>query len=189
MFGESTAILAGDSLFNEAYLTISESIRENLSNEKAEAFYEFSHSADRMIIGEYVDTEFEGKPISQEYLEYIHINKTAELIKGSVRIGAILSGAPEDDLEKLTNYAEKIGLAFQIKDDILSEIGDEKVLGKPVGNDKKKNKCTYVTKYGLDVAKETLHKITNEAIQIISSYGEKGEFLKELAIFIETREK
>lgn len=189
MFGESTAILAGDSLFNEAYLTISESIRENLSNEKAEAFYEFSHSADRMIIGEYVDTEFEGKPISQEYLEYIHINKTAELIKGSVRIGAILSGAPEDDLEKLTNYAEKIGLAFQIKDDILSEIGDEKVLGKPVGNDKKKNKCTYVTKYGLDVAKETLHKITNEAIQIISSYGGKGEFLKELAIFIETREK
>ena len=93
---------------------------------------ELSNGIDRMIAGEYVDTEYEGKEISEKYLEYMHKNKTGALIKASVKIGAILAEAKEKDIEKLSEYAEKIGLAFQIKDDILSEIGDEKVLGKPV---------------------------------------------------------
>lgn len=188
-FGEATAILAGDSLFNQAYLVIAKSMQQEVNTNKTRAFYEFVSSADKMIIGEYVDTEFEGKPISQDYLEYIHKNKTAALLKGSLRIGAILANAPEEDLETLTNYAEKIGLAFQIRDDILSEIGDEKVLGKPVGNDKERNKCTYVTKYGLEQAKKMLHDITNEAVEIARQYKEKGKFLEELAIFIENRDK
>lgn len=189
VYGEATAILAGDSLFNQAYLTIAKSLMEKQSEKKARAFYEFCFAADRMIAGEYVDTEFEGKPISQEYLEYIHRNKTAALLKGAVRIGAILADSSEKDLENLTTYAEKIGLAFQIRDDILSEIGDEKVLGKPVGNDKKRKKCTYVTKYGLETAKEMLHNITIEATQIAKQYGEQGQFLVELANFIENRDK
>lgn len=188
-FGEATAILAGDSLFNQAYLVIAQSMQQEVNTNKTKAFYEFVSVADKMILGEYVDTEFEGKPISQDYLEYIHKNKTAALLKGSLRIGAILANAPEEDLETLTKYAEKIGLAFQIRDDILSEIGDEKVLGKPVGNDKERNKCTYVTKYGLEQAKKMLHDITNEAVEIARQYKEKGKFLEELAIFIENRDK
>lgn len=188
-YGEATAILAGDSLFNQAYLVIVECMQKECNINKIRAFYEFSSAADKMIIGEYVDTEFEGKPISQDYLEYIHKNKTAALLKGSLRIGAILANAPKEDLEMLTNYAEKIGLAFQIRDDILSEIGDEKVLGKPVGNDKERKKCTYVTKYGLDEAKKMLHDITKDAVEIAKQYKENGKFLEELAIFIENREK
>ena len=104
-------------------------------------------------------------------------------------MGAILAGASDEDLEKLTSYAEKIGLAFQIKDDILSEEGDEKVLGKPVGNDKALEKCTYVSKYGLEKSKEILEKITKEAIEELRSYGDKAEFLKELALYIKNRNK
>ena len=104
-------------------------------------------------------------------------------------MGAILADANEEDLENLTKYAEKIGLAFQIKDDILSEEGNEEVLGKPVGNDKELEKCTYVSKYGLQGAKEILDKITKEAIEELKEYGEKAEFLRELAIYIKNRDK
>jgi len=191
-YGECTAILAGDALLNNAYSVISEYLLQENNidiNLKLKAFNEFSLAVHNMIVGEYIDTEFEGKPISNEYLEYIHNNKTGALIKASVRIGAILAEAPEDKLEKLTQYAEKIGLAFQIKDDILSVEGDVNVFGKPIGNDEARGKCTYVTKYGLEVAKQTLSKITKEAVKIAEGFNENGEFLKELAIYIETREK
>ena len=194
-YNEATAILAGDGLLNGAYIVISNNIKNtNLENEedlknKLKVFNEFSVAVDRMIAGEYVDTEYEGKEISNKYLEYIHKNKTGELIKLPVRMGAILARASKEDIEKLTRYAEKIGLAFQIKDDILGEIGDEKVLGKPVGKDKKMKKCTFVSKYGLKGAEEILEKITNEAIEELRGYGKKAEFLKELALYIKNRNK
>lgn len=193
MFNESTAILAGDGLLNNAYLIISEELvkekkPENLKT-KIEMFKELAFGVDRMIAGEYVDTEFEGQDISSEYLEYMHNNKTGALIKASVRMGAILAKANHNDLERLTKYAEKIGLSFQIKDDILSEVGDEKIIGKPVGNDKEHGKVTFVTKYGLERAKQELNRITNEAIKEIEIYKEKGNFLKELALYIKNREK
>ena len=192
MFNEATAILAGDSLLNEAYIVISEDLKKSNIQElesKIKVFNEFSLAVDRMIAGEYIDTEYEGKKISNEYLEYIHKNKTGALLRLSVRMGAILSGANILDLERLTNYAEKIGLAFQIKDDILSVEGDENILGKPVGNDEKLEKCTYVSKYGLEESKQILEKITKEAIEEISVYGEKAKFLKELALYIKDRQK
>ena len=205
-FNEATAILAGDGLLNNAYIVISEDIQkqakkiekaeENKKQEyieelsrKVKVFNEFTKAVDRMIAGEYVDTEYEGKQIAEEYLEYMHKNKTGALLKLSVRMGAILANCQKEDLERLTNYAEKIGLAFQIKDDILSEVGDEKVLGKPVGNDKESNKCTYVSKYGLDEAKQILEKITKEAIENLEEYGEKAEFLRQLALYIKNRNK
>lgn len=189
-FNEATAILAGDSLLNQAYIVISKSLlQEQQLERKIRAFSEFTHSVDRMIAGEYVDTEYEGKQISHEYLEYIHNNKTGALLKACCRIGAILAGAKEDDIENITEYANNIGLAFQIKDDILSEIGDEKVLGKPTGNDKEKGKCTYVTKYGLEESQKKLEVLTKEAIKRIEKYGEKGEFLKELALYMMERNK
>lgn len=144
---------------------------------------------DRMIAGEYVDTEFEGKAISSEYLEYMHKNKTGALIKASCRIGAMLAEAEDEEIEKLTSYADKIGLAFQIKDDILSEIGNEAITGKPVGNDKEKNKVTFVTKYGLEKSKEILEETIEKAIQDLNTLEKDTEFLKELAIYIKNREK
>ena len=150
---------------------------------------EFSYAVDRMIAGEYVDTEFEGKEISSEYLEYTHKNKTGAFLKLSVRMGAILAGSDEEALGKLTDYADKIGLAFQIKDDILSVEGDEKITGKPVGNDEKRGKCTYVSKYGLETAKKMLDEKTKEAVNLLEDFGEEAEFLRELAIYIKNRNK
>ena len=192
-FGEATAILAGDGLLNLAYLNISKDILEtkdiDLKERKLKSLYELTYGTDRMIAGEYVDTEFEGKEVSNEYLEYMHKNKTGALIRACCRIGAIIAGASKEDLEKITNYAENIGLAFQIKDDILSEIGDEKILGKPVGNDRINKKVTFVTKYGLEKSMEILDETINKSIKEIESYGEKAEFLKELALYIKNREK
>ena len=192
MFNHATALLAGDALANQAYIVISNDLKNSDIQElpfKLKAFNEFTNAVDRMIIGEYLDTELEGKSIDKNLLEYIHKNKTGALLKLAVRMGAILAHASEDDVNKLSIFAEKIGLAFQIKDDILSEEGDEKITGKPVGNDKALNKSTYVSFYGLDGAKEELNKIINEALDIISEYGEKAEFLKELTLYIKTREK
>lgn len=191
-FNEATAILAGDGLLNQAYIVISEDLIKSESEElknKLKVFNEFSTAVDRMIAGEYIDTEYEGKQITDEYLEYIHKNKTGALLKLCVRMGAILANANEKDLEKLTKYAEKIGLAFQIKDDILSEEGNEEILGKPVGNDKELEKCTYVSKYGLQGTKKILEEITKEAIEELKEYGDRAEFLRELALYIKDRNK
>ena len=202
-FNEATAILAGDGLLNQAYMVISSDLekclndRKNLSerqlihylNKRTKIFTEFSNAVDRMIAGEYVDTEYEGKQISEQYLDYMHENKTGALLKLAVRMGAILAECAEDDLERLSIYAEKIGLAFQIKDDILSEEGDEKILGKPVGNDKKMGKCTYISKYGLERSKEILDRITKEAIKELEEYSDKANFLRELALYVQNRNK
>ncbi len=199
-FNEATAILAGDTLLNKAYKVISEDLlKENkcidIENQniniitKLRILNEFTIAVERMIAGEYVDTEVEGKKIERELLEYIHKNKTAELLKLCVRMGAILSKASEEDITKLSNYADKIGLAFQIKDDILAEEGDEKVLGKPVGNDKKLEKCTYVSEYGLKKSKEILENVINEALEEVKIYGEKSIFLQNLALYIKNRNK
>lgn len=147
------------------------------------------NEATAILAGEYVDTEYEGKVVSSEYLEYMNRNKTGALFRASARTGAILANAKEDELEKITKYAEIIGLMFQMKDDILATIGDEKILGKPVGNDKERGKCTYVTKYGLEKAQEMLEELTKEAVNIAETYEEKGELLKELAIYIKIRNK
>ena len=189
-YNEATAILAGDSLLNGAYnILISDIVETDECSEKMEALYELSYGIDRMIAGEYVDTEYEGKQISSKYLEYMHENKTGALIKASVRIGAILAKADSKDIEELTKYAEKIGLAFQIKDDILSEIGNAEIIGKPVGNDREKGKCTYVTKYGLESAQKMLDEIIDEAINIVEKYEKNNKFLIELALYIKNRDK
>ena len=195
-FGHATALLAGDGLLNQAYIVISDEILYSIENQykenfhnRARAFKEFTKAVDRMIAGEYLDTELEGKNISKEMLEYIHVNKTGALLKLCVRMGAILADSSEKDIERLSKYADKIGLAFQIKDDILSEEGNPEITGKPVGNDKELGKCTYVSYYGLDGAKQELDKITKEAISELEIYGEKAEFLKQLAIYIKDRNK
>ena len=191
-FNEATAILAGDGLLNYAYMVMLKDIEKNNTkniNDKIQVINEYSQAVDRMIVGEYIDTEVEGKIIKKEELEYIHENKTGAILKTSVRAGAILANCSKEELDKLTNYAQKIGLAFQIKDDILSEEGNEEILGKPVGNDKEVGKCTYVSQYGLQKAKEILENTIKDAIRQLDSYGEKAEFLRQLALYIQNRNK
>lgn len=191
-YDEATAILAGDGLLNGAYMVISNDLLDGDVADlpvKLRVFQEFTHAIDRMAAGEYVDTIDEGKQIDIAELEYIHQNKTGALLKLCVRIGAILAGVDDDKLSKLTAYADKIGLAFQVKDDILSEEGDEKVMGKPVGNDREMGKCTYVSQYGLDKSKEILHTLTSEAIGLLNDFGDEADFLRNLATYIAEREK
>ena len=195
-FGHATALLAGDGLLNQAYIVISDEILYSIENQykenfhnRARVFNEFTKAVDRMIAGEYLDTELEGKNISKDMLEYIHVNKTGALLKLCARMGAILADSSEKDIERLSKYADKIGLAFQIKDDILSEEGNTEITGKPVGNDKELGKCTYVSYYGLDGAKKELDRIVKEAIDELEIYGKKAEFLRQLAMYIKDRNK
>lgn len=191
-FNEATAILAGDALLNKAYTLMSEYLKKETDAnifKKIEALGLFSESINKMIIGEYIDTEYEGKMITGEYLEYMYKHKTGALIKASVQIGAILADASEQEIETLGEFAEKIGLAFQIKDDILSETGKVEVTGKPVGNDKARGKSTFIAAYGLKESQEILDIVIKDALEALEGFGKRAEFLKELTLFIENREK
>ena len=189
VFGESTAILAGDALQNFAYQIISDELMdENNIENKVKAFDIFSKSVGAMIKGEFIDISYEGKSITREELNIMHENKTGALIKGSLLIGATLGGATENELKILEEYADKIGVNFQIKDDILSETGDEKILGKPIGNDRIRGKCTFVTVLGINKAKEELDIGTKEAVSIIESLDKNVQFFRELALFIKERD-
>lgn len=190
VFGESTAILAGDGLLDFAYKVISSDLQDGENtNNKIKAFKIFSDSVFDMIKGEFVDIENEEKGIGLKDLMYMHDLKTAALIRASLTIGATLGGAKEEDIKILKKYADIIGLTFQIRDDILGEIGDEKILGKPVGHDKEIGKRTFATVLGIDEAKRQLEEKTNEAINIIDKFSDRDtSFFKELAIFIKDRE-
>jgi len=189
VFGESTAILAGDALLNKAYEILADDLAngENVDN-KIKAFNIFSTAVSNMIKGEFVDIDLEGKKITEEELMYMHDNKTGALIKGSLLIGATLAGASDKELNILEEYAEIIGVNFQIKDDILSETGDEKILGKPIGNDKIRGKCTFVTLFGLENSEEKLEKYTEKALEKIKELNRETDFFTELAIFFKERE-
>jgi len=190
VFGESTAILAGDGLLDFAYHVIAEDMQklENIER-KVKAFQIFSDYTFRMIQGEFVDISLEGKEITLEELYHMHDYKTAALLKAALTMGAILGGATSEQVLKLEEYAEKIGLAFQIKDDILSFIGDEKTLGKPIGNDKERGKNTFVTVLGLEKAEKILEETVQDALKLLTEFTDIDiEFLKELAIFIKERD-
>ena len=190
VFGECTAILAGDGLLDFAYKVISDDMLdgENLIN-KVKAFSIFSSNVFDMIKGEFVDTDLEEKDISFDELMYMHKNKTGALIKASLLMGAVLAGADDKHIEVLREYADLIGLTFQIKDDILSETGDEKVLGKPVGHDSVSGKRTFVTVLGVEKAEKWLDELTEKAINVLSGISDKDvAFLEELAIFIKDRD-
>lgn len=191
VFGECTAILAGDGLLDYAYKVISDDmIKDENTQNKLKAFNIFSTNVFDMIKGEFVDTDLEGKNVSLDELMYMHNNKTGALIRSSLVIGAILAGATEDEIKILEEYAKLIGLTFQIKDDILSETGDEKVLGKPVGHDSKSGKRTFVTTLGLEEANKELETFTEKALKSLDKISNKDvTFFKELAVFIKDREK
>ncbi len=134
-----------------------------------------------MLVGQVVDIESEGKKIDDKTLMFIHDNKTGGLIKAALMAGAIIGGATEDEISSFEKIGYDMGMAFQIKDDILDVTSTQEVLGKPTFSDEKNNKFTYVTLHGLKTANEDYITLSNNAVRLIGEFGEKADFLKEYA--------
>ena len=185
VFGEAMAILAGDALLTLAFEVITRQ-----KNVKFPAILEVvmeigkAAGASGMVGGQAIDLESEGKKIDLATLKKMHLGKTGALFKAAIRSGAILAGADEKKLSALTNYAENFGLAFQITDDILDVVGNEKNLGKPVGSDEKNHKSTYVSLTSLDTAKKLSVEAVNAAVDSLKNFGEEANFLRELVKFL-----
>lgn len=192
VFGEAMAILAGDALLNSAYeLMLAASISDGGNMDarlRAMQIVAGAAGADGMIRGQVVDMESEGKKIETVTLEFMHRCKTGALIKAPVIASAVLCGASEKDIEKLGSYAENIGLAFQIKDDIMDVKGDPGKMGKAAGSDAGSGKSTYVTLYGLENARAMLDKTIDTALGALESFDDKAGFLRDLAGFIRDRD-
>jgi geranylgeranyl pyrophosphate synthase len=187
-FDEATAILAGDRLHSLAFQTIAKD--ENLSAEtKVKLVSELTGAAAKMVDGQHLDLEAEGKTISVTELETIHQNKTAALIYASARAGAIIAGARETELNAISKYALSLGLLFQITDDLLDVTQTTEVLGKTAGKDKRAEKATYPALYGLEETLDLAEKVHAEAIDTLNKIGQDTRLLKDLADFILNRKK
>lgn len=194
VYGEAMGILAGDALLNFAYETAAKSFLlepENVNIGKALIKLSEKAGVYGMVGGQVVDVEAEKKQevITKEKLDFIHHNKTAALIEAALAVGGILSGASDMEVQKLELVARKIGLAFQIQDDILDVIGKEEVLGKPIGSDARNEKVTYVTYEGIEKSKEDVARLTDEALELLHSLGKEDSFLSELFLHLVNREK
>lgn len=191
VYGDAMAILAGDGLLNYAFeIMLSSSIGKENPAKYLNAINEIAKSSGvyGMIGGQVVDIESEDKKIEMEKLDFIHLNKTAAIIVGCMRAGAIIGDATEEQLENITKYATNIGLSFQIADDILDITGDESKLGKKVGSDIDNNKSTYPSLIGLEKSKEIANDLINEAKTRISNIKGDTEFLNDLAEYIVARD-
>lgn len=190
VFGESTAVLAGDALLSFAPQVILQNTPKTVSSDtllKVLEEFVVAAGAEKLIAGQVVDIDSEGKQISKETLNYIHENKTGALFKLSMRTGALLAQAKPEQIQAVTDYAQKIGLAFQIMDDILDVTSTLEELGKTPGKDAKENKATYVSLYGLDVSKNQVSSLCHKACDILEKNGIKSEVLKAIANSINER--
>lgn len=191
VYGEDMAILAGDALLNYAFeIMLSNSIGKENPEKYLKAINEIAKSSGiyGMIGGQVVDVQSENQQIPKEKLDYIHNNKTAAIMIGCMRAGAIIGNANEEELDKITKYANNIGLSFQIVDDILDIVGDESKLGKKVGSDIENNKSTYPSLLGLEKSEEIARTLINEAKENINELSEHVDFLNGLADYIIDRE-
>lgn len=191
-FGEAIAILAADALFALAYeIMSSKKTREKISNNGAILDciekISFAIGANGMCLGQSLDILSEGQKITLDDLKFIHKKKTGALIEASIYSGARLAGAGLKNLSKLENFAYHIGLAFQIKDDILDVSGTKEELGKTPGSDIKKNKITYPSLVGLEKSYALMEKEIKDALGYIEDLGENANTLREIAKYIITR--
>ena len=142
-----------------------------------------------MIGGQVVDVQSSGHAIDQDRLDFIYELKTGALLESAMMIGAILAGAEEEEVAVIEQVAKKIGIAFQIQDDILDVTSTEEVLGKPVFSDQKNEKTTYVTLFGLEKAKKDVEQISEEAIALLRSLQRENAYLEQLLQELIHREK
>ena len=188
-FQENIAVLAGDALLNEAMIIMMDYALKNKDN-SLKAAYEITVAAgaEGMIGGQVVDIISEGKKISKDELQYMHCKKTGALIKASILAGAILANAPECDLEYLEEYGDKLGLVFQIKDDILDVVGDAKVLGKNTHSDEDHNKTNFISVFGLEKCIELCNTLSEECIDTLKKLTVNAECLVKLTYTLLNRE-
>lgn len=188
-FDEATAILAGDGLLHYAFETMTEKACEACDDcdEKylrAMGVIARLSGTKGMLAGQVVDVDSEGKQIDAQTLDYIHRHKTGGLIKAALMAGAIIGGADAKTVDVFEKIGEDVGLAFQIKDDILDVTSTAEVLGKPVFSDEKNQKVTYVTLYGLENANKKYTELSDSALERISGLGEAGaplyDYIKQL---------
>lgn len=191
VYGEAMGILAGDALLNFAFETAAAAVEREPDVRTARALGILARKAGiyGMIGGQVVDVESEGQPLSREKLDFIYRLKTSALIESAMTIGAVLAGAGEEEVKKIGQAAEDVGLAFQIQDDILDVTSTLEVLGKPIHSDDKNNKTTYVTLEGLEKAKQDVEEISARALETLASLEHKNPFLEELIQMLITREK
>ncbi|MGL4628775.1 MAG: polyprenyl synthetase family protein [Cetobacterium sp.] len=190
-FGEAEAILIGDALLTHSFSIVADETEEVSAEKLLKIIGMISRYAgiNGMIGGQMVDIQSEKKKVSLETLEYIHTNKTGKLLKLPVEIGAIISDATKEEYEALEKYSELIGLAFQIKDDILDIEGDFEKIGKPVGSDLELEKTTYPSLFGLEKSKEILKEVVQNAKKALEVFEkEKITMFIELADYIAFRE-
>ena len=183
VYGEAMAILAGDALLNYAFETAASAFVLDEGNPAiGKAFMILASKAGvyGMIGGQVVDVESEGKEIDADTLKFIHIHKTSALLESAMLIGAVLAGASEQQQRTVELAARELGLAFQIRDDILDVTGNTDELGKPVGSDEKNHKNTYVALEGLEKSKEDVKRYSESAIDRLKSLPARNEFLYEL---------
>lgn len=181
-FGEDIAILAGDALLNKAFETAVVSENENAL--KALNILAKSSGTEGMIGGQVVDLKSEGKDIEIDTLQYIHSLKTGALIRCACTVGAVLAGADKVSVEAIDEYAKNLGIAFQIRDDILDVTGNADILGKPVGSDEECDKNTYVKLCGIEKSEKLVTEYSQKAKKALSLFGNKADFLLKLTDYL-----
>lgn len=190
VFGEANAVLAGDALLTLAFEWMA-SAKPLPPYSASQLIVELARAAGSLgvIGGQVEDLASEGKTPHAAVVEFIHLHKTAVLIKAAVRIGAMCAGADKNQLEALGVYGEKAGLAFQITDDILNQTSSPEQLGKATGSDHARGKMTYVAAHGLEKAKETARRLTEEAVKALHPLKGNIEPLKAIVEYIVARNK
>jgi geranylgeranyl diphosphate synthase type II len=183
VYGEATAILAGDALLTMAFDIAAQTQNARVVSELARAA-----GVEGMAGGQVLDLESTDKSLSLDDVRRLHELKTGALMRASVRTGAILAGASDEQLEALTRYGQRVGLAFQIADDILDVVGSEKALGKPVGSDAAKQKATYPALVGLERAQELAVEAADAAIDTLDLFGQEADTFRGVARFIVDRD-
>lgn len=192
VYGEDMGILAGDALLNYAYETAVEGVLHAEDRESAlSALKILTQKAGvfGMVGGQVVDVEMTGKNLSQEQLEFIYRLKTGALLESSLMVGAILAQASEEDVLKMEQIGRKVGMAFQIQDDILDVTATAGELGKPVHSDEKNQKNTYVAIHGMDASLDAVKRYSMEALEILDSFAVDNEFLNTLIQSLVFRKK
>jgi geranylgeranyl diphosphate synthase type II len=192
VYGEAMAILAGDALLNKAFeVALEESVKLNLEEDKIiKSLMVLANlsGTEGMIGGQVVDLVSERKEIDIDILKYMHYMKTGALIRCAAKIGCIIGGANEQQMDLIGEYANNLGLAFQIKDDILDVVGNPEKIGKPIGSDRGNNKSTFVTLMGIDKSKKFEKELTKKSIESMKSFGYQSEFLVSLANYLLNRD-
>jgi geranylgeranyl pyrophosphate synthase len=185
-FGEATAILAGDALQALSFQVIAEDERLSVGA-RLELVSKLSRAAAKMVVGQQLDLEAEGSVASIEEIEYIHRNKTGALIRFSAEAGAIIAGANQEDFSVVATYGEKLGLLFQMKDDLLDVTKTTEELGKTAGKDTAAAKATYPAIRGIERTEILAKQVHGEAKDAIATLGGRALVLDQIADFILNR--